>query len=96
MACDLLIEKGLVEFLLSRSESVIASDGWSTTPGGPTGGGHPHPRCYGTFPHVLARYVREPHQFAEGIHWVVVDGHLTLDRKVLSDRLAGTVLTPTA
>ena len=38
----------------------------------------------------------EPHQFAEGIHWVVVDGHLTLDRNVLSDRLVGTVLTPAA
>jgi N-acyl-D-aspartate/D-glutamate deacylase len=38
----------------------------------------------------------EPHQFAEGIHWVVVDGHLTLDRTVLSDRLVGTVLTPAA
>jgi N-acyl-D-amino-acid deacylase len=38
----------------------------------------------------------EPHQFAEGIHWVVVDGHLTLDRTVLSERLVGTVLTPAA
>jgi N-acyl-D-amino-acid deacylase len=138
-----------VEFLLPRAESIIASDGWSTTPGGPTGGGHPHPRCYGTFPRVLARYVREkrllsiesavhkmtgkparklhmdrrgelvegyfadvvvfdpaairdratfeePHQFAEGIHWVVVNGHLTLDRGLLSGRLVGTVLTPAA
>jgi N-acyl-D-aspartate/D-glutamate deacylase len=136
-----------VEFLLPQPESIIGSDGWSTTPGGPTGGGHPHPRCYGTFPRVLARYVREkrvlslehavhkmtgkparklrldrrgelregyfadvvvfdpttirdratfeePHQFAEGIHWVIVDGHVTLDRGVLSERLVGRVLAP--
>jgi N-acyl-D-amino-acid deacylase len=36
----------------------------------------------------------EPHQFAEGIHWVIVDGHVTLDRGVLSDRLVGQVLAP--
>jgi len=136
-----------VEFLLPRAESIIASDGWSTTPGGPTGGGHPHPRCYGTFPRVLGHYVREkrllrleeaihkmtgkpgrklrldrrgelkegyfadvvifdpatirdratfeePHQFAEGVHWVIVDGHITLDRGTLSDRLVGQVLAP--
>jgi hypothetical protein len=27
-----------VDFLLPRPESIIGSDGWSTTPGGPTGG----------------------------------------------------------
>jgi N-acyl-D-amino-acid deacylase len=136
-----------MEFLLPRKESIIASDGWSTTPGGPTGGGHPHPRCYGTFPRVLGRYVREkrllrleeavhkmtgkparklrldrrgelkegyfadvvvfdpttirdratfeePHQFAEGVHWVIVDGHVTLDGGTLSERLVGKVLAP--
>ena len=36
----------------------------------------------------------EPHQFPEGIHWVIVDGHLTLDRGVLSERLVGRVLAP--
>ena len=35
----------------------------------------------------------EPHQFADGVHWVIVDGHVTLDRGVLSDRLVGQVLT---
>jgi N-acyl-D-amino-acid deacylase len=136
-----------MEFLLPRKESIIASDGGSTTPGGPTGGGHPHPRCYGTFPRVLGRYVREkrllrleeavhkmtgkparklrldrrgelkegyfadvvvfdpttirdratfeePHQFAEGVHWVIVDGHVTLDGGTLSERLVGKVLAP--
>jgi N-acyl-D-aspartate/D-glutamate deacylase len=36
----------------------------------------------------------EPHQFAEGVHWVIVDGHVTLDRGVLSERLVGQVLAP--
>jgi N-acyl-D-amino-acid deacylase len=138
-----------VEFLLPKPLSLIGSDGWSISPGGPTAEGRPHPRSYGAFARVLGRYVRErrlltleqavhkmtgkparklkldrrgelktgyfadlvvfdpaavrdratfedPHQFAEGIHWVVVDGHLTLDRSVLSDRLVGRVLAPAA
>jgi hypothetical protein len=36
----------------------------------------------------------EPHQFAEGVHWVIVDGHVTLDRGALSERLVGRVLAP--
>ena len=36
----------------------------------------------------------EPHQFAEGIHWVIVDGHVALDRGILSERLVGRVLAP--
>ncbi len=136
-----------VDFLLPKPESMIGSDGRSFSPGGPAGGGHPHPRSYGAFPRVLARYVREkrlltleeaihkmtgkparklhldrrgelreghfadvvvfdaariqdratfeqPHQFADGIHWVMVDGHLTLDRGRLSNDLAGRVLAP--
>lgn len=35
-----------------------------------------------------------PHQFAQGISWVVVNGHLTLDKGTLSGELKGTVLTP--
>ena len=138
-----------VDFLLPKPESMIGSDGRAFTPGGPTGEGHPHPRSYGAFARVFARYVREkglltleaavhkmtgkparklrlgrrgelregwaadvtvfdpstirdratfeePHQFADGVHWVIVDGHLTLDRGALSDRLVGTVLTPAA
>ena len=138
-----------VDFLLPKPQSMIGSDGWSLTPGGPTGQGHPHPRSYGAFPRVFARYVREkrlltleeavhkmtgkparklgldrrgelkegcfadvvvfdpatirdratfeqPHQFAEGVHWVIVDGHIALDRGTLSGQLVGRVLTPAA
>jgi len=38
---------------------MVASDGWAVAPYGPLGTGKPHPRCYGTFPRVLSRYVRE-------------------------------------
>jgi N-acyl-D-aspartate/D-glutamate deacylase len=38
----------------------------------------------------------QPHQFAEGVHWVITDGHITLDRGMLSSRLVGRVLTPAA
>ncbi len=136
-----------VNFLLPQPESIIGSDGWSISPGGPTAEGRPHPRSYGAFARVLGRYVREdrllsleqavhkmtgkpakklrldrrgelregyfadvvvfdpatisdratfedPHQFAAGVHRVIVDGHITLDRGVLSERLVGQVLTP--
>ena len=136
-----------VDFLLPKPQSMIGSDGRSFSPDGPTSGGHPHPRSYGAFPRVFARYVRDkgllrleeavhkmtgkpakklrldrrgelkegyaadvvvfdpqtirdratfeaPHQFAEGVHWVIVDGHITLDRGTLSERLVGQVLAP--
>jgi dihydroorotase/N-acyl-D-amino-acid deacylase len=40
---------------MRHPQTMIASDGRLTRPGD----GHPHPRWYGTFPRVLARYVRE-------------------------------------
>ena len=42
----------------------VGSDGAAISPGGPSGGTHPHPRWYGTFPRVLGRYVREQGQLA--------------------------------
>jgi N-acyl-D-amino-acid deacylase len=146
---NFVIAEADVDFLLPKPESIIGSDGRSYTPGGPTGGGQPHPRSYGTFARVLSRYVREkgllsledgvhkmtgkparklrldrrgelkvgyfadltvfdptairdratfeaPHQFAEGVHYVVVDGHLSIDRGSLSERLAGRLLTRAA
>ena len=37
----------------------IGCDSWGTSPDGPLGKEHTHPRAYGTFPHVLRKYVRE-------------------------------------
>ncbi len=146
MMVNFVIAEEDVDFLLPKPHAMIGSDGLSITPDGPAGGGHPHPRSYGAFARVFARYVREkkllsleeavhkmtgkpagklrldrrgelkpghfadlvvfdpalirdratfeaPHQFAEGVHWVLVDGHLTLDKGKLSDRLVGQVLT---
>ena len=44
-----------VERIMRHPQTMIASDGRLSQPGN----GHPHPRAYGTFPRVLARYVRE-------------------------------------
>lgn len=38
---------------------MVGSDGSSLATDGPLSGGWPHPRNFGTFPRVLARYVRE-------------------------------------
>ena len=37
---------------------LVGSDSWAMAPYGPLHVGYPHPRCYGTFPKVLGRYVR--------------------------------------
>lgn len=44
-----------VRRIMTHPHAMIASDGGLTRPGD----GTPHPRAYGTFPRVLARYVRE-------------------------------------
>lgn len=49
------LDEGDVEAILRHPWTAVASDGRLTQPGE----GHPHPRWYGTFPRVLARYVRE-------------------------------------
>lgn len=48
-----------VEFLLQQDLAMVGSDGAAMTPGGVTGVGRPHPRCYGSFARVLGHYVRE-------------------------------------
>jgi len=45
--------------LLRHPLSLIGSDGSALATDGPLAIGHPHPRNFGTFPRVLARYVRE-------------------------------------
>jgi dihydroorotase/N-acyl-D-amino-acid deacylase len=49
------LDEADVEAIMQHPWTAIASDGRLTQPGE----GHPHPRWYGTFPRVLARYVRE-------------------------------------
>jgi N-acyl-D-amino-acid deacylase len=44
---------------LAHPEVMIGSDGSSLATTGELAAGKPHPRSYGTFPRVLARYVRE-------------------------------------
>ncbi len=50
-----VLDDGDVDRIMRHPHVMIASDGRLTRPGE----GHPHPRWYGTFPRVLARYVRE-------------------------------------
>lgn len=50
-----------VRTVLSFPVTMIGSDGRSLSPSGILSEGKPHPRNYGTFPRVLARYVREEH-----------------------------------
>lgn len=45
-----------VEKVVAHPRVAIASDGWVMRPEGP---GQPHPRSFGTFPRVLAHYVRD-------------------------------------
>lgn len=123
-----VLDEGDVDRIMQHPQAMIASDGRLTQPGE----GHPHPRWYGTFPRVLARYVRErgvlslpqaihkmtaqpaerlglhdrgkleegmradvvvfdpetvqdratfedPHQYPEGIPWVLVNGVVAVD-----------------
>lgn len=50
-----------MQLVMQQPWTSIGSDGTAVSPDGPTGGQHPHPRYYGTFPRVLGRYVRELH-----------------------------------
>lgn len=48
-----------VRTIAVREDVMVASDGLAISPEGPLGRFNVHPRYYGTFPRVLARYVRE-------------------------------------
>jgi N-acyl-D-amino-acid deacylase len=50
-----------VRVIVADPEIFVASDGAAISPTGPSGGLPVHPREYGTFPRVLAKYVREEH-----------------------------------
>jgi len=45
--------------IIAHPVAIIGSDAAALATYGTLGQGHPHPRSYGTFPRVLARYVRE-------------------------------------
>jgi N-acyl-D-amino-acid deacylase len=42
----------------------VGCDDGATSPEGILGVDHPHPRAYGTFPRILAKYVREEHKLS--------------------------------
>jgi len=44
---------------LQHDSCMLGSDGLALDPDGASGEGRPHPRSYGAFPRLLARYVRE-------------------------------------
>ena len=130
-----------VERIMRHPQTMIASDGRLVRPAD----GHPHPRWYGTFPRVLAVYVRDrhvltlesavhkmtglpagrlgladrgrvaegshadivifdadrvrdratfeaPHQYPDGIDYVIVNGALVVDDGRFTDVRAGRVL----
>jgi N-acyl-D-amino-acid deacylase len=59
-----------LERILAHPMGMVCSDGGASALAGPAHRGHPHPRGLGTFPRVLARYVRERKALtlAEAIH----------------------------
>ena len=60
MAIYHMMSEDDVQWALQRPWTSIGSDaGAALSPGGTDGLGLPHPRSYGTFPRVLARYVRD-------------------------------------
>ena len=74
---DLLIEDeaftSVAIFMMSEPDIVLAlqqpwvsicNDSEGTAPDGILGREHPHPRAYGTFPHILRKYVREEHKLS--------------------------------
>jgi dihydroorotase/N-acyl-D-amino-acid deacylase len=74
---DLLIEDeaftSVAIFMMSEPDIVLAlqqpwvsicNDSQGTAPDGILGKEHPHPRAYGTFPHILRKYVREEHKLS--------------------------------
>jgi dihydroorotase/N-acyl-D-amino-acid deacylase len=63
----------------------VGNDAQATSPEGVLGGDHPHPRAYGTFPHILAKYVREESKLslADAIRKFTA---LPAQREHLSDR----------
>jgi len=58
-AVNFAISEEDIEFVLRHPLTMVGSDAVGTSPHGKMGEDRVHPRCYGTFPRVLGRYVRE-------------------------------------
>ena len=48
-----------IALALKQPWTSVDNDSQGTSPDGPLGKEHPHPRAYGTFPRILRKYVRE-------------------------------------
>ena len=90
-----------VQTILKTPWVVVGSDGVALAPYGPTAGGSPHPRYYGTFARVLGRYVRELKTLPlESAIWKMTGGSAAalglVDRGLLREGLAAdlTVFDP--
>ena len=72
--CDILIKDNAntsaAVFAMDETDVALAlkqpwmsvdNDSQGTSPDGPLGREHPHPRAYGTFPRILGKYVRDEH-----------------------------------
>jgi len=79
-----MCEEDLIEIIKSP-HSCFGSDSTARTPKGLLGQGLPHPRTYGTFPKILAEYVREKGilSLGQAIHKMT---GLTAERLGFSDR----------
>jgi len=58
-AINYAISEEDIEFVMRHPLTMIGSDAVGTAPRGKFAEDKVHPRSYGTFPRVLARYVRE-------------------------------------
>lgn len=58
-ATNFAISEDDIAFVMRHPLTMIGSDAVGTGPEGRTGEDRVHPRCYGTFPRVLGRYVRQ-------------------------------------
>jgi len=50
-----------IALALKQPWTSVDNDSQGTSPDGPLGKEHPHPRAYGTFPRILRKYVRQDH-----------------------------------
>jgi N-acyl-D-amino-acid deacylase len=58
------MEEADVALALQQPWMSIDNDASGTSPEGILGKDHPHPRAYGTFPRILAKYVRDEHKLS--------------------------------